>query len=140
MTIKSLDETSASLIIISEVLSGQQIADKLDTKPTKIVLKGTPTEQADVPQHPLHMAIFASGLGVEAELEKHIESILDMCERRKETLLELLQDCRITVHCSYFVHDQGGWTISRELCQRMASLPLEFVFSIERRGRGPHLS
>jgi len=46
MPINSLDETRASLaslIIFSEVLSGQQIADKLGTKPAKIVLKGGPT-------------------------------------------------------------------------------------------------
>ena len=127
MIMNSGDKTQASLIIFSEELPGEQIADKLKLIPTKIVLKGSPTNQLNVPEHPLHMAMFASNLCQEAELDKHIECVLDLCELHQASLLELKESCRITVHCSYIVHNEGGWTMSAQLCKRMGSLPLKFI-------------
>ena len=77
------------------------------------------------------MVMFASGLGPEEDLARHIEAILDMCEAVKEPLLKLPNDCRLIVQCNYLVRQEGGWTITPHLSQRMASLPLEYVFSID---------
>jgi len=129
--ISSSNETRASLIILSEALNGQQIADRLGVQPTKIILKGTPTDQTDFPENPINMAMFASGVRVEEHLELHIERLLALYEQRKDALEELLQNCRLVIHCSYLVQQQGGWTISPELCRRMASVPIEFVFNVE---------
>ena len=130
--INSSNETRASLIILSEALNGQQIADRFGIQPTRIISKGTPSGQADFPEHPINMAMFASGVGVEEELEVHIEQLVSLCEQGKDALEELLQNCRLTIHCSYFIQQQGGWRVSPELCRRMASLPIEFVFNVER--------
>jgi hypothetical protein len=103
----------------------------LQNKPTKIFSKSTPSDQSDAPEHPINMAMFVSGLGPQEDLAQHIEAILNMCEAVKESLLKLLQDCSLTVHCSYSVRQEGGWTITPYLSHRMASLPLEYVFSID---------
>lgn len=127
------DETRASFIIISEILSGEQIGDRLGIRPNKIVSKGTPTGQSLVAQHPVNMAIFPSGLDIGEELQTHIEALVSFCEQRKDAIMELLKDCRMTIHCSYTVEAQGGWQLSPDLCQRMASLLIEFVFNVERK-------
>ena len=100
-------------------------------QPTKLIRKGDATGNKQVPYHPLHIAMFGSGLGTNEELEVHLDAILGACEARKDLFAGLVQDCRIVVHCSYSVHDQGGWTISAELCKRMASTALDFVFNVE---------
>lgn len=113
------------------MLSGQRIAEILGTEPSKVIVKGTPTGQRDFPEHPLHIAMFMSQLAFEERLEKHLTAVLDICERIKEPLFTLTQDCRITVHCTYLVHEEGGWTITQELCRRMASLPFEYTFAVQ---------
>ena len=130
---QTLAETRAALIVSSEVISGQQVADKLQIEPSKIFTKGDLVGTDETSRHPLNIVMFSSGVGTDKELEKHIEAILDFCEPRKKHFRELKRSCRSVIHCSYYVGDQGGWTLSPRLCRRMASMSLEFVFNVEHR-------
>jgi hypothetical protein len=122
----------ASLIVSSEVMSGRRIAEVLDLDASQIVVKGTPTEQGDLSEHPFHIAMFTSP-NVEHRLERHLASLLRICEQRQAKLLSLMQNCKIHVHCTYLVYNEGGWTLTPDLCRRMASLPIEYVFTVDRR-------
>jgi hypothetical protein len=128
-----VSETRASLIISSEVVSGDRIAEILELGPSKIFVKGTPTGQSDCPEHPYHIAMFTSPLGFEEGLEKHLAALLAVCEQVKSGLSALTQDCGIAVHCTYLVDHEGGWTLTQDLCRRMASLPVEYVFAVRPR-------
>jgi hypothetical protein len=44
------DQTFASLLISSEVVSGQRIAEVLHLRPTKMFVKGTPADPGSLPQ------------------------------------------------------------------------------------------
>ena len=103
---ESPSEARAGLIVSSEVLSGQRIVEILGIEPSKIIVKGTPTGQADFPEHPFHIAMFSPRLDPKQRLEKHLAAVLDICERLKEALFTLTQDCRISVHCTYLVHQE----------------------------------
>jgi hypothetical protein len=126
-------ETRAGLFISSEVVPGHRMGEVLELQPSKIVVKGTPTGQATFPEHPFHIAIFTSPLHVDQRLERHLAAVLEICEQRRDKLLSLTQDCTISVHCTYLTHEEGGWTLTRDLCRRMASLPVDYVFAIEPR-------
>jgi len=126
-----LTETRASLIISSDVVPGHRVAEILGLQPSRIFVKGSPTGQADFPEHPLNIAMFGSPLAFEENLESHLDAILAICEQREDTLLSLTEDCKINVHCTYLIHDEGGWTLTPDLCRRMASLPVEYVFAIQ---------
>jgi len=128
------DETSAILLIDSEVVTAEQIAQALGFKVSKIIFKGTATGRSETPHHPSHIAIFASGLSVEEPLENHLEALLNMCEAVREPLSRLLEVCGISIHCSYRVQSEGGWTLSHSLCQRMASFLFKYLFSVEKQG------
>ena len=128
-----LTETRASLIISSEVVPGHRVAEILELQPSKIFVKGTPTGQADCPEHPFEIAMFASPLAFEEGVERHLDAILAICEQREDKLLSLTGSCKINVHCTYFIHDEGGWTLTQDLCRRMGSLPVEYVFAVEHR-------
>jgi hypothetical protein len=128
-----LTETCASLMISSEVMSGQRIAELLELEPSKIFVKGTPTGQANFSEHPFHIAIFQFPLDFEERLERHLAAVLGICEQRQEKLLSLAQHCKIHLHCTYLVREEGGWTLTQDLCRRMALLPMDYVFAIEPR-------
>ncbi len=124
-------EVRVGLVVSSEVLSARRVSEILGMEPSRITIKGTPTGQPGFPEHPLHIAIFSSHLGVDQRLQKHLEAVLDICDRVKVPLATLVENCRVTVHCTYLVRQDGGWTISPELCRRMAALPIEYVFAVE---------
>ena len=124
-------ETRASLIISSDVVSGHQVTEILELEPSKVYVKGAPTRQADIPEHPFHIAMFASPLEFEERLESHLAAVLAICEQRQGKLLSLTKNCRVVVHCTYLIHKEGGWTLTQDLCRRMASLPVEYVFAIQ---------
>jgi hypothetical protein len=128
-----LTETRASLIISSDVVPGHRMAEILELQPSKIFVKGTPTGQADVPEHPFNVAMFGSPLAFKERLESHLDAILAICEQREDRLLSLTEYCKINVHCTYLIHDEGGWTLTQDLCRRMGSLPVEYVFAIQPR-------
>ena len=124
-------ETRASLVISSEMMSGQRIAEVLELEPSRIVVKGMPTGQADFSEHPFHIAIFTSPRDFEQRLEGQLAAVLRICEQRQDKLLSLTQNCKINVHCTYLSREEGGWTLTQDLCRRMASLPVDYVFAIE---------
>jgi hypothetical protein len=126
-----LTETRASLIISSDVVSGHRVAEILELQPSKIFVKGTPTGQPDFPEHPFHIAMFGSTLAFEERLERHLDAILAICERREDKLLSLMEHCKINVHCTYLFLNEGGWTLTQDLCRRMGSLPVEYVFAVQ---------
>ena len=128
-----LTETRASLIISSDVVPGHRVAEILELQPSKIFVKGTPTGQADCPEHPFNIAMFGSPLAFEEDLERHLEAILAICEQRQDKLLSLMEYCKINVHCTCLFHDEGGWTLSQDVCRRMGSLPVEYVFAVQPR-------
>lgn len=126
-----LSETRASLIISSEVVSGHRMAEILELEPSTIVVKGTPTGEANFPEHPFHIAMFTSSIEPKERMEKHLAAVLGICEQRQDKLLLLTETCKISVHCTYLIHEEGGWTLTQDLCRRMASLPVEYVFAIQ---------
>jgi hypothetical protein len=86
----------AALILTSDTLSGIQIGDVLGLQPSRIHVKGAPTEQPEVREHPFHIAIFKSPLETAQRLEAHLDAVLVLCEIRREKLRSLQGDC--TVH------------------------------------------
>jgi hypothetical protein len=128
-----LTETRASLIVSSDVVPGHRVAEILELQPSQIFVKGAPTGQADFPEHPFNIAMFGSPLAFEEHLESHLDAILAICEQRKDKLLSLTEHCKINVHCTYLVHDEGGWTLTQDLCRRMGSLPVDYVFAVHPR-------
>jgi hypothetical protein len=128
-----LSETRASLVISSEVVPRHRVAEILELQPSKILDKGTPTGQADSPEHPFNVAMFESPLAGEERLESHLDAILAICEQREDKLLTLTEHCKINVHCTYLIHDEGGWSLTQDLCRRTGSLPVEYVFAIQPR-------
>jgi hypothetical protein len=114
-------------------MSAQRIAQVLELEASKILVKGTPAGQADFSEHPFHVAMFTSSLNFERGVETHLAAVLGICEQRQDKLLSLTQNCKIHVHCTYLVDKAGGWTLTQDLCRRMASLPIEYVFAAEAR-------
>jgi hypothetical protein len=94
-------------------------------------VKGAPTGQADFAEHPFHIAMFRSPLEFGERLERHLAALLGICELRQDKLLSLTQNCKISVHCTYLIHQVGGWTLTQDLCRRMSLLPVEYVFAIQ---------
>src|SRR5262249_13881380 len=125
------DGAGVCLSISSELMSPDEIAAQLGFTPRKSFVKGTPTGQRDVPLHPCHIAMFMPDTADDSTLEEQLEATIAMCEPIKHRLVKMTASCGVTIFCNYWVETQGGWTISPELCRRMAALPLHYVFGVE---------
>lgn len=125
------DGAGVCLSISSDLISPDEIAAQLGFTPRKSFVKGTPTGQRDVPLQPCHIAMFMPETADDSTLEAQLEATIAMCEPIKHRLVKMTASCGVTIFCNYWVEIQGGWTISPELCRRMAALPLHYVFSVE---------
>jgi len=124
------DETRASLVVCSEEMSSAAVVKLLRLEPAELIIMGSPTGHDKPPLHPYHLVRFDSGLQPNERLEKQLEAVLEVAEGRAAAFSTLAANCRLTVYCSYSVREYGGWTISNELCRRMAKMPFEYVFGV----------
>ena len=125
------DGAGVCLSISSDLMSPDEIAVELGFTPKQSFVKGTPTGQRDVPLHPCHIAMFMPETSTDSSLEEQLEATITMCEPIKHRLIKMTASCEVTIFCNYWTESQGGWTISPELCRRMAGLPLQYVFNVE---------
>ena len=130
---RRLNRARVCLSISSDVMSPEEVAAELALTPTKSFIKGTPTDERDGALHPCHIAMFALETETHASLEAQLEAILAICEPIKYKLVKMTAACEVSIFCDYLMETDGGWTISPELSRRMAALPVEYVFNVERK-------
>jgi hypothetical protein len=127
---ETTDRCECCVFVVSEELSTRDIVTILDVTPVEALEKGQVTGQQDVPVHPAHIVRYHSGLGSDRRLEDHLNAVLAFYSGRAQEFDSLSGKCRLTVFCRYAVHREGGWTITADLCRRMADSPFEFVFNV----------
>lgn len=92
---------------------------------------GTPTGKSEPATHPFRHALFHSRHGPCDDMVKLIVDILDLVERLKPKLTLIADRCSFTVHCNYVVDNEGGWELTPALLERMSSLEISFLFSLD---------
>ena len=92
---------------------------------------GTSTGKSDPESHPYHHAFFHSRHGPCDDMVKLIVDILDLVEKLKPKLDLIADRCAFVVHCNYVVAVEGGWELSPALLERMSSLEIPFLFSLD---------
>jgi hypothetical protein len=117
--------------VCSTELSPQEIGTHLGLTPSRMYEMGTPTGKSEPATHPYHHALFHSRRSPCDDMTKLIIDILDLVEPLKPKLELIADRCTFTVHCNYVVAVEGGWELSSVLLERMSSLGISFLFSLD---------
>lgn len=117
--------------VCSTELSPQEIGTHLGLTSSKAYVMGTPTGKSEPTTHPYHHAFFHSRHGPCDDMVKLIIDVLDLVEPLKPKLELIADRCTFTVHCNYVVNVEGGWELSPALLERMSSLGISFLFSLD---------
>lgn len=125
------DRFDASIRIISESLSVQELTSTIGHEPTRSSSPVT-SSNADGTRHDFRW-ILDSELPDSSSLEEHLEALLGFLEQRHSVFARLPQDCTIDLWCTAYSSSSFlGIVLDRSLIKRAAMLGLSFVISAYR--------
>jgi hypothetical protein len=115
--------TIASLRITSEVLTPEQISDKLGTQPTKVARRGELSSKRNTSssRRTVSTWLLNSTLDQSAPVEDHLDHLIDVVEGHKSQLAAL-EGIELDIVLSYRFSAQGGLYLSVAILERMVGL------------------
>jgi len=123
----------ATFSVFSDMLTHEEIGEKLGIKATRTHAKGQPRSARRPsimwPHSAWHLG---SPLGYESNLADHIKWILDAIEPRLEAIRELSPKCHpIHIMCGFGSENgQGGFTLDSNTLARLAKLDMPLIVDL----------
>jgi len=117
-------ETTASLRIISDTLSNDEITTLLNATPTTTFTKGSlasPRNPRSL-RRPANVWIIESVLPRDRPLCDHIGALVQFITDRKDAFAIISKDCRMDMFCGLFTEAQGGVVLDAAVIRQLANL------------------
>lgn len=125
--------SSASIRIVSELMSPTEISNVLNLEESRSFEKGEPINKRrpDGPKRKENLWILESDMDSSQALDCHIEKLSGIIEKRIESFKALLSKCKIEIYCGFSSgNGQGGFVINSDLMKRLTLLPLDIVLDL----------
>jgi hypothetical protein len=125
--------SAASICIVTESMSPQEISNVLGIEESRSYNKGDPIsrKKIDGPVRSESLWVFESDIEPSYMLDCHIEKLVEIIEKNIESFKLLLSRCKIEIFCGFSSgNGQGGFTINSDLLKRLTIIPMDIVFDL----------
>lgn len=124
--------SSAAFCAHSDTLSPEQMEAIIELPPTRSHRIGEPrSKRTNRGAYDQHYYSIQSTISDSEPLDKHIEEILSMLERRMDRVKQLASEASLSLFCGFSSgNGQGGFVLSPLLLSRLAELGLAVVLDL----------